>query len=142
MNFKMLEIYLEFQVKFDSSNELSDNLLEKVAYLQKNQTENYAIDEIYLPTVNLSSVTGIIEDFNMQASNFLKYTKFELKLKPISEIFYSDIDIKYFNSITQKTLKGQTLKAMIQKKNGECVCAKLNFTDRTMQNKKICMINF
>lgn len=78
----------------------------------------------------------------MEASNFLKFTKFELKLKPLSDIFMPIIDSGEFNSCLEKSNEVEKIKAILKKGNKECICVKLQIMNRTIENRKLWVINF
>ncbi len=82
---------MEFQLKFGLVNEIDDDLLQKICYLQKNQLD-IAIEENYLPTVCVYVMNGSIDNINLSGCNVLKHTRFEVKLKPIMNYFYPRVE--------------------------------------------------
>ena len=86
----MVEIYLQFFNNFVHETVCNEENITLMANIQK-AIEYEDINENYLPTLAIYPDTGVLENANCEAQSFLQMTRFELKYKTLSNLFYPGI---------------------------------------------------
>jgi len=92
INFKMIELYLEFFAGFVNENVLDR---ESVGRLMKVQQHMHFEDiaENYLPTFTIYPDSGNLENANSEAQKFLQSTRFELKYRNVADILVPTVAV-------------------------------------------------
>lgn len=92
INFKMIELYLEFFTNFVNENVMDK---ESISRLMKVQQHMHFEDiaENYLPTFTFYPDTGNLENANSEGQKLLQCTRFELKYRNISDILFPCLNV-------------------------------------------------
>lgn len=93
INFKMIELYLEFFTNFVNEDVMDRESVNRLMKVQQHMHFE-DIAENYIPTLTLYPDTGNIENANSEAQKFLQCTRFELKYRNISDLLFPSITVE------------------------------------------------
>ena len=75
LNFKSIQLYMDFMAYFFNENVIDNNLVERLKKIQKaNDVQD--LNESYLPCLTVALDSGIIENSNMEILKFLQMNKY------------------------------------------------------------------
>lgn len=139
INFKMIELYIEFVSKFVSEGALDKGDISRLSKLQQNiYFED--ISENYLPTLTFYPESGSIENANGEAQKFLRTTRFELKCSGVNNISQPELSLDQLHVLSgreESNAREEPLHLFFRRGDGEFGIGSVVVDERLLKGKKV-----